>query len=208
MTTPVRRDYARLAGRYDRRWRAYNEQSLALLRPFVAGAHLHHLLDAGCGTGNLIPRLIDWGTSVEHYVGVDLSPEMLRGAREKAAAAPFPVALVAADVAALPLPVAPVQTAISASALHYWPHPRRALAEIRRVLGSGGRFLLVDWCRDAPAMRALNAYLRITRKPFHHMYSRDEAAELLRGAGFRIAAEHRRSIRFPWHLMVFDCVAE
>ncbi len=208
MESPVRRDYARLAARYDRRWGAYNEQSLALLRPFVAGTHLHHLLDAGCGTGNLLPRLTAWGVGVHHYVGVDLSPEMLTVAKAKAAAAPFPAVLAAADVAALPMPAAMFETAISASALHDWPRPERALAEIRRVLGNGGRFLLLDWCRDALPMRALDRFLRITRNPFHHMYSRDEAAELLRGAGFRIAAEHRRSIRFPWHLMAFDCVAE
>ena len=113
-TSHVRREYSALARRYDRRWRAYTEQSLALLRPFVAGSHLRHVLDAGCGTASLLPRLVAWGAGVEHYVGVDLSPEMLVGARPKLAAAPFPAALVAEDVEALPLPSGPFQTVVSA----------------------------------------------------------------------------------------------
>jgi ubiquinone/menaquinone biosynthesis C-methylase UbiE len=208
MTSPVRREYAGLAVRYDRRWAAYTEQSLALLRPFIAGSHLRHLLDAGCGTASLLPRLGAWGVGVEHYVGVDLSPEMLLAARDRVAAARFPAALVGADVAALPLPDAPIQTVVSASALHDWPEPRRALGELRRVLGNGGRLLLMDWCRDTLPMQLLDAALRITRNPFHRMYSRDEAAALLQDAGFRIVREHRASIRFPWHLVVFDAVAE
>ncbi|HEX8906137.1 MAG TPA: class I SAM-dependent methyltransferase, partial [Longimicrobiaceae bacterium] len=171
-----------------------------------AGAHLGHLLDLGCGTASLLPRLAEWGAGVEHYVGVDLTPEMLLGARAKLAAAPFPAALVAADAGALPTPPAPIQTVVSASALHDWEHPEAALAEVRRVLGEGGRFILLDWCRDSLGMKVMDAALRIARNPFRHMYSRDEAAALLSGAGFRIVRERVASIRFPWRLMVFDTV--
>ena len=208
MTSRVGREYASLARRYDRRWARYNARSLALLRPFLAGSHARHVLDAGCGTANLVPLLAEWGVGVEHYVGVDLAPEMLVAARAKLAAAPFPAAVLAADVAALPIPGGPIQTVVSASALHDWAEPERALAEIRRVLGNGGRFLLLDWCRETLPMKALDAALRITRNPFHRMYSSGEAAELVRGARFRIVRQERASIGFPWELMVFDALAE
>jgi SAM-dependent methyltransferase len=208
MSAGVRGEYAALAARYDRRWAAYNAQSLALLRPFVAASELGCVLDLACGTANLLPRLGDWGARVDFYVGVDLAPEMLLATRPKLAASPFPAAVVAADVAVLPFADGTFDTIITASALHDWPEPGPAFAEMRRVLRPGGRLLLLDWCRDAMAMVMLNAALRITRNPFRRMYSRDEAAALLGGAGFRIAREHRVAIRFPWRLMVFDATAE
>jgi len=116
--------------------------------------------------------------------------------------------VLAADVAAIPIPGGPIQTVVSASALHDWARPERALAEIRRVLGNGGRLVLLDWCRDSLPMSALATALRILRNPFHRMYSSHEAAELIRGAGFRIVRHERAPIHFPWELMVFDALAE
>ncbi|MBV9108646.1 MAG: class I SAM-dependent methyltransferase, partial [Gemmatimonadetes bacterium] len=151
MSAGVRGEYVSLAARYDRRWAAYNAQSLALLRPFVAGAELGRVLDLACGTANLLPRLGDWGARIADYVGVDLAPEMLLAARPKLAASPFPAAAVAADVAALPFEAGVFDTIITASALHDWPEPEPAFAEMRRVLRPGGRLLLLDWSRDAVA---------------------------------------------------------
>jgi ubiquinone/menaquinone biosynthesis C-methylase UbiE len=208
VTGGVRGEYARLAERYDARWATYIERSLGMLRPFVTGMRLGRVLDLGCGTANLLPRLARWDAVVERYVGADVSVEMLGVARAKLAASPFPAALVAAEVGALPFAGAAFDTVISASSLHYWPHPEPALAEARRVLAVRGRLILLDWCRDALGMRGLNAWLRISRDPYHRMYSQREAADLLRGAGFRLVGERRASIGFPWTLMVLDAVSE
>lgn len=206
MTNGVRGEYARLAERYDRRWAEYNRRSLELLRPYLAGRDVGTLLDLGCGTANLLPRLGEWGARVERYAGADLSPEMLRAAAPRASAAPFPAALFAADAAALPLRGASVDTVVSASTLHDWADPAGALAEARRVLRPGGRLLLLDWCRGRAPMRALNLALRLARNPFHRMYSHDEAEALLACAGFRVASAERRAITWMWELMVFEAV--
>jgi SAM-dependent methyltransferase len=200
----VRGEYARLAERYDRRWAEYNRRSLELLRPYLAGRDVGIVLDLGCGTANLLPRLGEWGARVERYAGADLSPEMLLGGAPRASAAPFPAALFAADAAALPLRDASFDTVVSASTLHDWADPAGALAEARRVLRPGGRLLLLDWRRGRATMRALNLALRIARNPFHRMYSRDEAAALLAAAGFRVSAAERRAITWMWELMVID----
>lgn len=199
--TSVRGAYDRLAARYDRRWAAYNERSLALLRPLVAGAALGEVLDLACGTANLLPRLTAWGGRVERYAGVDLSPEMLL------AASPIPASLAVADAAALPFPAARFDTVVSASALHDFPDPARALAEVRRVLRPGGRLLLVDWSRGRLTMRVLNLYLRLSGDSFRRMYSSPEAEALLEDAGFRIAHAERRAIGRLWELMVIDATA-
>ena len=120
--------YDRLAGDYDRRWAAYNARSLALLRPFVAGAELGDVLDLACGTANLLPRLDAWGVAVRSYTGVDASREMLRAARSRPAVSAIPATLQAADAAKLPFGAASFDTVVCASALHEFPEPERAVA--------------------------------------------------------------------------------
>jgi len=177
---------------YDRRWARYNERSLALLRPLLAGDP-GEVLDLACGTANLLPM-------VTRYAGVDASLEMLRAARRKHPAAP----LAAADAAALPFADARFDTVVSASAFHIFPEPERALAEVRRVLRPGGRLLLLDWSRARSTMRALNLYLRLTGDRYRRMYTQTEAGALLQGAGFRVVGSSRRAIDWLWELMVFE----
>jgi ubiquinone/menaquinone biosynthesis C-methylase UbiE len=180
---------------YDRRWAKYNARSLALLRPLLGGDP-GDVLDLACGTANLLPM-------VARYVGVDASAEMLRAARRKFAGA----ALAAADAAALPFADARFDTVVSASAFHIFPEPRRALAEVRRVLRPGGRLLLLDWSRGRVTMRALDLYLRLSGDAYRRMYTLDEAGALLRDAAFRVVTAERRAIDWLWELMVIEAIA-
>ncbi|HEV7588923.1 MAG TPA: class I SAM-dependent methyltransferase [Longimicrobium sp.] len=202
----VRCNYDHLAAYYDRRWAAYNARSLALLRPLVAAAELGDVLDLACGTANLLPRLEEWGAVVRSYTGADVSLEMLRAARPKLAASSVPATLEAADAAALPFRDASFDTVVSASALHDFPEPERALGEVRRVLRSGGRLLLLDWSRRRVTMRALNVYLRLSGDSFRRMYSLAEAEAMLVATGFRVARTDRRAIDWLWELMVIEAV--
>jgi len=203
----VRAEYAALAARYDRRWATYVERSLALMRPWIEGAGLGSVLDVGCGTAALLPRLSAWSARSESYTGLDLAPEMLRMARAKAGDAPR-VAFVAGSADALPFRAAAFDTAVSASAMHYWADPDRALAEMRRVLRPGGRLILLDWQRDPWPMRLADLAMRATGVRYTRIWSRTEARDLLRGAGFRIVGETRGSAGGFWRLMGFDVVAE
>jgi ubiquinone/menaquinone biosynthesis C-methylase UbiE len=202
----LRAEYDRAAADYDRRWARYNRASLALLRPWIEGRHLGRVVDVGCGTGNLRPLPGDSDGRMDGYVGVDLSPGMLRVARGKVDAA-VQTGFVAADAMRLPLRDESCDTAVSASALHYWDDADAGLAEIRRVLRPGGRLLLLDWIRDPLPMRLLNAWMRITRVEYRRMYSRAELADALAAAGFRVDAEARASAGGLWRLIAFDARA-
>ena len=202
----VRSEYAALAARYDRRWARYVERTLALLRPWMEGADLGSVLDVGCGTAALLPRLAAWGARFDSYTGLDLAPEMLRMARAKAGDETS-AAFVAGSAEALPFRAGAFDTAVSASAMHYWDAPDAALAEIRRVLRPGGRLLLLDWQRDPWPMRLADLGMRIARVPYARTYSRAEAVELLDGAGFRIVGEARGSAGSFWRVMAFDAAA-
>lgn len=211
MTTPassaVRAEYAALAARYDRRWAKYVERSLALLRPWIEGADVGRVLDVGCGTAAILPRLRAWSAGFDSYTGLDLAPEMLRMARAKAGDAPR-AAFVAGSADALPFRAASFDTVVSASSMHYWGAPEAALLEMRRVLRPGGRLILLDWQRDPWPMRLADLGMRAAGVRYARIHSRGEAIDLLRGAGFRILRETRGSAGGFWRLMGFEGVVE
>jgi SAM-dependent methyltransferase len=73
------------------------------------------------------------------YVGVDLSPSMLRRARRRAASRGLTgVEFVQADATAIPLPSASVDLLLSFWGLHCYADPQSATAEAARILKPGG----------------------------------------------------------------------
>src|SRR6202035_1471726 len=89
--------------------------------------------------------------------GADLSPAMLRVAREKLGSA---VPLVVCDAQRLPFAAAAFDVVVSTSAFHFWAQPGVALLEIARVLLPSGRLVLTDWCADYLTIRILDAVRR------------------------------------------------
>jgi ubiquinone/menaquinone biosynthesis C-methylase UbiE len=196
----TRREYARLAADYDRRWKAYTARSLDLLGEHLAGQSPGLLLDVACGTAALLPRLREWGAAPRRYVGLDQSPEMLAAAR--AARQGESAALVGGDLGPLPFADAVADTVVCASALHLFPDADAALREIHRVLRPGGRLLLLDWSRDRAGMWLMNAYLRARGEHYPHMYSRAEARDAVRAAGFQVEQARSAAAGWPWYLFV------
>ena len=96
------------------------------------------ILVAGIGSGLDLPLLPPGA----NYIGVDITPAMLRQARHQHAGSS--VALHAGDVMALPYPNHSFDTVIMHLILAVVPHPERALAEAVRVLKPGGHILILD----------------------------------------------------------------
>jgi SAM-dependent methyltransferase len=90
------------------------------------------ILDLGCGDGQLTQRIAASGASV---VGIDLSPEMLAAARLRG--------IDAHEGSAESLPFAERSfDAVFSNAVLHWVRGQDAmLAEVRRVLRPGGRFV-------------------------------------------------------------------
>jgi ArsR family transcriptional regulator len=100
------------------------------------------LADVGCGTGTLTFELARFAQKV---VGVDLSQEMLRRARDGAQARQLPnVEFRLGDALKLPLKSRSVDAAFCVMVLHFLPHPERAVAELCRITRAGGAVILVD----------------------------------------------------------------
>lgn len=97
--------------------------------------------------GRVLEVAIGTGLNLRHYspgvavTGVELSPEMLALARERAGRE---VTLLEGDAEQLPVEDASFDTVVCGLALCSIPSPAKALAEMHRALVPGGQLLLVD----------------------------------------------------------------
>jgi ubiquinone/menaquinone biosynthesis C-methylase UbiE len=95
-----------------------------------------HVLDLGCGTGNLTAVLLDILGEEGHVTAVDYSSPMVERARSK-----FPDSRVGwhtADATSLPLPDKSCDRVICFSAWPHFPDPSAVLGEMHRVLRDNG----------------------------------------------------------------------
>ncbi len=104
------------------------------------------VLDLGCGTGTLLAQLAAAQPQAQ-LTGVDPDPAVLKRAARRLAGTPRPVRLLRAGAQALPLPEDSIDVVVSTLVFHHLPDAVKdaAVGEVRRVLTSRGRFLLVDF---------------------------------------------------------------
>jgi SAM-dependent methyltransferase len=91
-----------------------------------------HILDLGCGDGQLTQRIAACGA---HVVGADASAEMVAAARSRG------VEAVQAPAELLPYPDAQFDAVFSNAALHWVRDQDAMMAQVHRVLKPGGRFV-------------------------------------------------------------------
>jgi ubiquinone/menaquinone biosynthesis C-methylase UbiE len=99
--------------------------------------------DIGCGNGLYLAELAQRGHAGP-VLGVDMSPGMLRAARQRAGdgGSSGGPALLAADATALPLRDGAADLTLAMHMLYHVPEPGRAVAELRRVTRPGGRVIV------------------------------------------------------------------
>lgn len=104
------------------------------------------ILEIGAGNGM---NFIHYADRTE-VVGIEPDWEMLRRAILRAGAARARVSLIAADGETLPFTSGSFDAVVSCLVLCTIPDPRRALAEMRRVLRSSGELHFVEHVRARP----------------------------------------------------------
>jgi len=150
------------------------------------------VLDAGCGTGRLTAELLE-ALPQGSVVGVDLSENMLRSAREHLAQFGQRVALVACDLLHLPFERA-FDGIVSTAAFHWVLDHDRLFLNLRRALVPGG--WLEAQCGGGPnivrlrdranllaATPKFERYFEAFQEPWLYQDA-EGAAEILRCAGF------------------------
>jgi ubiquinone/menaquinone biosynthesis C-methylase UbiE len=159
-------------------------------------------LEVGIGTGLNLPHY-PAGVAL---IGIDMSPDMLALARERADRIGRPVELIDADAMDLPFPDDTFDTVVCTYVLCSVPDDGLAISEMRRVLKPDGRLILVDhvrstflpiywlqWVYEFIPRRTKGEYM--TRRPAEHVIAHGfevEAHDRLRaGVVERVVAVKR-----------------
>jgi demethylmenaquinone methyltransferase/2-methoxy-6-polyprenyl-1,4-benzoquinol methylase len=122
----------------DRRWRRVTAQ--AVVRPG------DRVLDACCGTGDLALACVQAGAG--SVAGLDFSPRMIERARRKSDA----VAWVEGDALSLPFDDRAFDAATVGFGIRNVSDLERALMELARVLGVGGRLGILEITQPTGAL--------------------------------------------------------
>jgi len=120
---------------------AMRQKQMVPFRRRVVGAAEGRVLEIGIGSGLNLPL---YGPQVRSVIGLEPSPELLRMALTRVAAASVPVELLEASAEAMPLDDDSFDTVVTTWTLCTIPDALRALAEMRRVLKPGGALLFVE----------------------------------------------------------------
>jgi ubiquinone/menaquinone biosynthesis C-methylase UbiE len=179
LVRPPTPDFGPLAAGYDR-FRPTDDNWWELFEVLVDEGDLvgRRVLDVGCGTGRLAAAIAERGARVW---GVDPSEQMLRQARANASGK---AAFKEGRAEALPFKDGWFDRAVLRLVVHLVDRPR-ALREVARVLGPGGRIVIATFApsslEDFWVARVFPEVVEIDRRRFP---DQNELADELCAAGF------------------------
>lgn len=129
------------------------EKEFELIKNFLAPVLGGNIIDASCGSG-MFSRIFAKSGLFSSVVALDYSENMLKQCYEFIKQEEnFPkerLVLIRADIARLPFASSSVDAVHAGAALHCWPSPSSAVAEISRILRPGGVFVASTFITDGP----------------------------------------------------------
>jgi ubiquinone/menaquinone biosynthesis C-methylase UbiE len=183
-----RRVWDKAAASYDRQIRFFERVWFGGGREWLGARARGRVLEVAVGTGRNLPH---YPTDVA-ITGIELSPAMLRIARQRAADLRPDADLREGDAEHLPFADCSFDTVACALALCSIPNPARAIGEMKRVLTPGGRLLLLDHIGSSwsPIYAAQWVVERITARTTGEYFTRRQLT-LVKASGFDIAEAER-----------------
>ncbi len=195
----VVRSYARQARIYDRIFKNYLDGTLGTALDLMELTGAETILDVACGTGELERKILERFPR-QNIEGIDLSEEMLRQARKKLIHF-SQLNWICADSRHLPFPDNRFDIVISCSAFHYMREPQKVLNEAARVLKTGGKLIIIDWCYDFLFGKMYHRFRRLFFPSHYRVYGLTELQEMMRQAGLTPIHSETFSVQFTWRMM-------
>lgn len=190
-TEHVRRVYERAAGKYDRNVRIPERLLFSGWRKWVCARAEGEVLEIAVGTGLNLPHYPDG----VRLTGVEFVPAMLDIARRRAVELGRPVELRLGDAQALEFEDTTFDTVVCTLSLCTIPDDRAAVAEARRVLRPGGRFVLLEHVRSpVRAVRSVQRLLAPAFVRFGADHVLREPLEQVQAEGFSIELLERSKL--------------
>jgi ubiquinone/menaquinone biosynthesis C-methylase UbiE len=143
MEGPVARWYARVRGSKSQ-LKAYRTQAMQLTGGLAAGANV---LEVAPGPGYLAVEMARTGRL--HVTGLDISRTFVQLASENARTTGVSVDFRQGDAAKMPFEAESFDLVVCQAAFKNFTLPRTALAEMHRVLRTGGTAVIQDMSREA-----------------------------------------------------------
>lgn len=132
-------------------------------------------LDLGCGTGEVIYRILEADSSKKIY-GLDISENMIEVSRKKLGDR---ATLVLGDSEYLPFDDNFFDKVYCCDSFHHYPNPENVLAEIKRVLKPNGVFVMCDYYQSPILRLLMNIFIRYTNEGDVKIYSEKEIHGML-----------------------------
>jgi ubiquinone/menaquinone biosynthesis C-methylase UbiE len=190
--------YGRLfAAGYDTMMAGSEKAVLREHRKALLGRVAGRVIEIGGGTGANLPY---YGSAVQELVITEPEEPMARRLERKLAGYSLPARVVRARAEELPFEDQSFDFAVSALVLCTVEDPKRALAEIHRLLKPGGRLLFVEHVRaDNPRLaRWQDRFHGFQFRFAHGCHCNRRTLESIQGAGFRVVElSHDRLLKAP-----------
>jgi ubiquinone/menaquinone biosynthesis C-methylase UbiE len=159
----------------------------------------HRILDLGCGTGTLLVLLKQLHPDVDAR-GLDPDPKALARAARKARRAAVSIQFDRGFSDDLPYPDASFDRILSSFMFHHLPAGARGktLQEVRRVLGPGASFHMLDFGGPEPGASALSRVIHSNHRLEDN--STDRVLGLMKQAGFVVTEKVRDGAMLFGHM--------
>jgi ubiquinone/menaquinone biosynthesis C-methylase UbiE len=190
-TERVRKIQDKAAPKYDRTMSRWETVLFGGGREWVCSQARGDVLEIAIGTGRNLPHY----PAEVRLTAIELSPEMLNIARKRAADLGREVDLREGNAEVLDFPDASFDTVVCTFALCTIPDDRKAVAEAKRVLKPGGRFVAIEHVGSPiGVVRAVERMLEPLTLRFEADHLTREPLDHLEAEGFKVEQLHRSKL--------------
>lgn len=193
--------YTKHAALYDKKWQHYTQVTLDKTLQYLPPDLMDQsILDYGCGTGELIVRLLSLHPDVQRIVGLDPSESMLRMARTKVdfLSSDQMSKVELANSAMFSLEDNAFDLITSTSTFHYFNDPEAELNRLRQALKRTGTMVLLDCSKNGILAKYFEWLIKAVDHGHQKAYTLDEARKIAQAAGYNVLAAEEFQVDTLW----------